>query len=95
MGELLFLIIAIGVSRRPGERFVGVCIDARALNLLPAHDPIAVALHANVANIEAVMIAGQWRKRGHSLLAADLDEAKFKLVESGERLLHQMNRRIA
>ena len=91
---------ALGLADRigriePGMQADLVSIDARALNLLPAHDPIAVALHANVSNIEAVMIAGQWRKREHSLLAANLEGAKFKLVESGERLLHQMNRAIA
>lgn len=91
---------ALGLADRTGRIEPGmqadlVCIDARALNLSPAHDPIAAALHANVANIEAVMIAGQWRKRNHSLVAANLEETKFKLVESGERLLHQMNRRIA
>jgi hypothetical protein len=61
------------------------CIDAHARNLMPAHGPIAAALHANAANIEAVMIAGQWRKREHSLLVANLDELKSQLVESGER----------
>lgn len=85
---------ALGLADRigriaPGMQADLVAIDACALNLLPAHDPIAVALHANVANIEAVMIAGQWRKRKHSLLGVDLDEVKLKLVESGERLLHQ------
>ena len=35
-----------------------VVIDARALNLWPAHDPITAALQASIANMEAVMIAG-------------------------------------
>jgi cytosine/adenosine deaminase-related metal-dependent hydrolase len=88
---------ALGLADRigriePGMQADLVCIDARALNLLPAHDPIAAALHAGVANIEAVMIAGQWRKRNHALLAVDLEGAKSKLVESGERLLGHMNR---
>jgi 5-methylthioadenosine/S-adenosylhomocysteine deaminase len=49
-----------------------VAIDARALNLWPAHDPVATVLHAGVANIEAVVIAGRWRKRDDSLQVADL-----------------------
>jgi hypothetical protein len=40
-----------------------VVIDARALNLWPAHDPITAVLQASIANTEAVMIAGRWRTR--------------------------------
>jgi 5-methylthioadenosine/S-adenosylhomocysteine deaminase len=71
----------------PGMQADLVVIDARALNLWPAHDPIAAALHASLANIEAVMIAGQWRKRGHSLVDVDLDGVRERLRESGERLV--------
>ncbi|MGE2814253.1 amidohydrolase family protein [Mycobacterium heidelbergense] len=71
----------------PGMQADLVVIDARALNLWPAHDPIAAALHASLANIEAVMIAGVWRKRGHSLIEVDLDDVRGRLVESGDRLL--------
>ncbi len=66
----------------------GDCIAARALNLWPAHDPVAAALHASIANIEAVMIPGRWRKRNHSLVETDLDTMKNRLLESSERLLH-------
>jgi cytosine/adenosine deaminase-related metal-dependent hydrolase len=68
-----------------------VVIDARALNLWPAHDPIAVALQANLANIEAVMIAGRWHKRDHALVDVDLDTVQSRLLESGHRILHQAN----
>ncbi|GAA3245584.1 amidohydrolase family protein [Nonomuraea helvata] len=71
----------------PGMQADLVVIDARALNLWPAHDPVAAALHADLANIEAVMIAGQWRKRDHSLTFAALDTVKDELQESGARLL--------
>jgi 5-methylthioadenosine/S-adenosylhomocysteine deaminase len=71
----------------PGMQADMVVIDARALNLWPVHDPIATALHASLANIEAVMIAGRWRKRDHRLVGVDLDEVRGRLLESGERLL--------
>jgi 5-methylthioadenosine/S-adenosylhomocysteine deaminase len=71
----------------PGMQADLVVIDARALNLWPAHDPIAAALHASLANIEAVMIAGHWRKRGHSLVDVDLEDVRGRLLDSGERLL--------
>jgi cytosine/adenosine deaminase-related metal-dependent hydrolase len=86
---------ALGLTDRVGRLEPGmqadlVIIDARALNLWPAHDLIAAALHASLANIEAVMIAGVWRKRGHSLVEVDLDEVRGRLLESGERLLHPL-----
>lgn len=82
---------ALGLADRVGRIEAGlqadlVAIDARALNLWPAHDPIAVALHASLANIEAVMIAGRWRKRDHALVDVDLDSVHGSLVESGRRL---------
>jgi 5-methylthioadenosine/S-adenosylhomocysteine deaminase len=76
----------------PGMQADLVAIDTRALNLCQAHDPIAAALHANTANIEAVMIAGQWRKRDHQLVGVDLDNVKNELCESGNRLLAEMGR---
>src|ERR1700753_1657794 len=40
-----------------------VIIDAAALNLLPVHDPVAtVVMQVNLANIDAVMIGGLWKK---------------------------------
>ncbi|BBX48643.1 amidohydrolase family protein [Mycobacterium cookii] len=83
---------ALGLTDRVGRLEQGmqadlVVIDPRSLNLWPAHDPIAAALHAGVADIEAVMIAGRWRKRDHSLMDINSDEVRNRLRESGERLL--------
>jgi 5-methylthioadenosine/S-adenosylhomocysteine deaminase len=75
----------------PGMQADLIVIDARALNLWPAHDPIAAALHAGVADIEAVMIAGRWRKRDHCLVDVDLDSVRSRLLESGERLSRHLN----
>ena len=74
----------------PGMQADLVVIDARALNLWPAHDPIAAALQASIANIEAVMIAGRWRKRHHTLVDTDVDEVKDRLQQSGERFAHKI-----
>jgi 5-methylthioadenosine/S-adenosylhomocysteine deaminase len=83
---------ALGLDDRVGRLEQGmqadlVVIDARSLNLWPARDPIAAALHAGLANVEAVMIAGRWRKRNHSLIDVDPDELRRRLMESGERVL--------
>ncbi|MEU6189087.1 amidohydrolase family protein [Nocardia sp. NPDC047038] len=87
---------ALGMADRIGRIEVGmqadlVVIDARALNLWPLHDPIAAALHANVGNIEAVMIAGCWRKRHHQLVDCPVDEILQALQRSGERFVDQIN----
>jgi 5-methylthioadenosine/S-adenosylhomocysteine deaminase len=71
----------------PGMQADLVVIDARALELWPPNDPVATALHAGVGNIEAVMVAGQWRKRDHQLVGVDVDDVKGRLLESGQRLL--------
>jgi hypothetical protein len=63
------------------------------LNLWPAHDAVAAALHASIANIESVMIAGEWRKRDHELLDLDLDDVADRLLASGERLVQPLNKR--
>ncbi|PIM66891.1 cytosine deaminase [Streptomyces sp. JV178] len=86
---------ALGLADKVGRIEAGmqadlVAVDTRALNLWPAHDPIATVLHADIANIEAVMVAGTWRKRDHALLASGLDEVKDQLRESGERLLRNI-----
>ncbi|GAQ53022.1 amidohydrolase family protein [Streptomyces acidiscabies] len=91
---------ALGLADKVGRIEAGmqadlVAVDARALNLWPAHDPVATALHADIANIEAVMVAGTWRKRDHVLLASGLDEVKDRLRESGERLLRGIGIRSA
>ncbi|MCD7444667.1 amidohydrolase family protein [Streptomyces lincolnensis] len=86
---------ALGLADRVGRIEAGmqadlVAVDARAVNLWPAHDPVATVLHADIANIEAVMVAGTWRKRDHALLTTRLDDVKDQLRESGERLLHSI-----
>ncbi|MEU9341784.1 amidohydrolase family protein [Streptomyces sp. NPDC048278] len=83
---------ALGLADRVGRIAVGlqadlVAVDARAFNLWPAHDPVATVLHADIANIEAVMVAGSWRKRDFALPAAGLDDIREQLRASGERLL--------
>ncbi len=87
---------ALGLADRIGHINVGmqadlVVIDARMLNLWPAHDPLATALHASMANIEAVMIAGSWQKFDHALAYSDLEDSKNKVLASGERLVQSLN----
>lgn len=83
---------ALGLDDRVGRLEAGmqadlIVIDASATRLWPAQDPIATALYATAGDIEAVMVAGRWRKRHHALLDADLDAVRTRLSESADHLL--------
>lgn len=88
---------ALGLGDRVGRLAPGmqadlILIDGRALNLCPVHDAVATALQASLANIEAVMIAGRWRKRDGRLLHPDLDDIQTALAASGRRIATAMTR---
>jgi 5-methylthioadenosine/S-adenosylhomocysteine deaminase len=75
----------------PGKQADLVFIRADALNLWPVHDPVAtVVMQANLANIDSVMIAGEWRKRDGKLLYGDLDRVKSELLRSASRILGEL-----
>jgi 5-methylthioadenosine/S-adenosylhomocysteine deaminase len=75
----------------PGKQADLVFIRADALNLWPVHDPVAtVVLQANLANIDSVMVAGEWRKRDGKLLFRDLDRVQAELSRSGSRILAEL-----
>ena len=78
-------------SLAPGKLADLVVIDATALNLAPVHDPVAsVVMQTGLANIEAVMIAGVWKKRGGRLLFDDLERRMRELAQSGGRLVREI-----
>jgi len=77
---------ALGLADRVGRLETGMQADLIVIDA-PAPNPIAAALHASAADIEAVMIAGRWRKRDHTLLDVDLDTVQAHLRESADRLL--------
>jgi cytosine/adenosine deaminase-related metal-dependent hydrolase len=88
---------ALGLAGRvgtlePGMQADLIVIDATRLNLWPAHDPIAAALHADTSNIEAVMIGGTWRKRGHAIIGMEVMRGKVGISESGGRFLGELKR---
>jgi 5-methylthioadenosine/S-adenosylhomocysteine deaminase len=49
-----------------------------------------VVMQANLANIDSVMIAGEWRKRDGKLVYANLDRVKADLLRSGSRILAEL-----
>lgn len=71
----------------PGKQADIVAIDARALNMVPVHDPVAsIVMQAGLANVDAVLVSGQWRKRDGRLLVPDLADRLEELDRSGHRI---------
>jgi 5-methylthioadenosine/S-adenosylhomocysteine deaminase len=74
-------------SLTPGKQADIVLIDTNAINVTPVHDAVtAVTLCADVSNVEAVLVAGQFRKRDGKLLA-DVDRARGLVENSRDHLL--------
>jgi cytosine/adenosine deaminase-related metal-dependent hydrolase len=71
-------------------------IAADALNMQPVHDAVAaVVMQASVGNIDSVMVAGRWKKRGGRLLTGDLTGKMETLRESGARIVRAIHGSVA
>ena len=78
-------------SLTPGKLADLVVINANDLNLFPVHDPVStIVMQTSLANIEAVMIDGVWKKRGGRLLVDGLNDKKQQLALSGQRLVRDI-----
>lgn len=74
-------------SLAPGKQADLVVVRASDLNMQPVHDPVsAVVLQASLANIDSVMVAGRWKKRGGKLLDVDLAPGLEALRASGRKI---------
>lgn len=87
---------ALGLAEKVGSIEVGkfadlVFVNASSINLWPSHDAIATVLQASIANIDSVMINGEWRKKDGGLVCGDIDALKVGLYESGARILSEVN----
>ena len=75
----------------PGKQADLVVIRATDLNMQPVHDAVSsVVFQTSLANIDSVMVAGQWKKRAGRLLAGDLSGDLRKLRASGEKITRAM-----
>ena len=86
----------LGMQDRIGSLAAGkqadlVVIRADELNMQPVHDPVsAVVFQASLANIDSVMVAGQWVKREGRLLGVNLPPLLCALRESGDKITRAM-----
>ena len=88
--EMLGLQNRIG-TLTPGKQADLVMIRATDLNLWPVHDPVAtVMFQVNAGNIDSVMIAKRWHKRGGHLLGVDMTTIRARLAASGTRILAEI-----
>jgi cytosine/adenosine deaminase-related metal-dependent hydrolase len=61
----------------------------------PMHDPAAALVtQAGLANVDSVMIGGEFRKRGGHMLFSALSERQQELVVSGTRIMRELDARL-
>jgi cytosine/adenosine deaminase-related metal-dependent hydrolase len=74
-------------SLAPGKQADLVLVRATDLNMQPVHDLVnTVVMQASLANIDSVMVAGQWKKRRGQLVGVDLAPGLAKLAASGRKI---------
>ncbi|MDW5442157.1 amidohydrolase family protein [Polaromonas sp. SM01] len=74
-------------SLAAGKQADLVLIRASDLNMQPVHDPVnSVVMQTSLANIDSVMVAGQWKKRHGQLLGVDLAPQLAALQASGQKI---------
>jgi 5-methylthioadenosine/S-adenosylhomocysteine deaminase len=80
-------------SLTPGKQADIVLLDATAINVAPVIDPTAaVALSADVSNVDTVMVAGKVLKRGGQL-TADAGRARQLVETARDHLVGEAERR--
>ena len=78
-------------SLKAGKQADLVMIRASDLNMQPVHDAVSsVVMQTSLANIDSVMVAGQWRKRGGQMLGVSLKPLLSRLHASGEKIVSAM-----
>jgi cytosine/adenosine deaminase-related metal-dependent hydrolase len=75
-------------SLAPGKAADIVLLRADDLNLLPVIDPVSsIVLHAGVANVDTVFVAGRMVKRNGALLYPELPRRQRELLHSSRRIV--------
>ncbi|AIA74077.1 cytosine deaminase [Halomonas campaniensis] len=73
-------------SLTPGKQADLVLLDSNQLNMQPVNDPVStVVMQTSLANVDSVMVAGQFKKRGGRLLM-NIQPGIAELAASGHRI---------
>ncbi|MFO8044689.1 MAG: amidohydrolase family protein [Halomonas sp.] len=89
---------ALGLEARigsltPGKQADIVLLNSGLLNMQPVSDPIStVVMQASLANVDSVMVAGEFHKR-HGRLLADVEDGISQLDASGRRIYAELQLR--
>ena len=76
---------------KAGKQADLVVIRASDLNMQPVHDAVSsVVMQTSLANIDSVMVAGRWKKRGGKLLDVDLIPKLAALNASGRKIANAL-----
>jgi cytosine/adenosine deaminase-related metal-dependent hydrolase len=79
-------------SLAAGKQADLVLIRATDLNMQPVHDAVnSVVMQASLANIDSVMVAGQWKKRHGQLVGVNLRPHLEALQASGQKITQAMS----
>ncbi|MFZ9506668.1 MAG: amidohydrolase family protein [Burkholderiaceae bacterium] len=82
-------------SLTPGKQADLIMVRATDLNMQPMHDPVATLVtQASLANIDSVMIAGEFRKRDGRMAFGALADRQQQLVVSGQRIMRELDARL-
>lgn len=74
-------------SLAAGKQADLVMIRASDLNMQPVHDAVnSVVMQTSLANIDSVMVAGQWKKRHGQLVGVDMAPKLAALQASGRKI---------
>lgn len=74
-------------SLKAGKQADIVLIRASDLNMQPVHDAVSsVVLQASLANIDSVMVAGQWKKRRGQMVGVEMAPKLAELARSGRKI---------
>jgi cytosine/adenosine deaminase-related metal-dependent hydrolase len=76
---------------RVGGKADLVIFDGNGPHMCAWNDPVAaLVLHANVGDIEGVMVGGEWRKKDGKLVGTfggmEWEEVKIKFLETAKRV---------
>ncbi len=82
-------------SLSPGKQADIILVRADDLNMQPIHDPAAALVtQSGLANIDSVMIGGEFRKRDGRMMFNALSARQSELVSSGERIMRELESRL-
>lgn len=81
-------------SLTPGKQADVLLLDSNLINMAPVHDPVAaVVMQASLANVDSVMVAGEFLKQHGVLSAPELPQGQQALAESGERIVNTLRQK--